>query len=173
MSGALKARFNPRLSAARREVYTGTAKPGEFPRLRETLAGEGGALEYRVESLDQGKRVRVQAQGTLELACELSLEHYQQPVAVDTLLEVVASEDEAALLPEAAEAVVTHKEQLVLRELIEDELLLALPISPRKPGVEVADYLQEDPAGDTGKGEAETPANNAFAVLKDLNKPKG
>ena len=169
MSGALKARFNPRLSAARREVYTGTARPGEFPRLAEVLAGDGGELRYRVEPLDEGRRIHVQAEGSLELSCELSLEVYPQPLAVDSLLEVVASEEEAALLPEEAEAVVTDNEQLSLRSLIEDELLLALPLSPRKPGVEPEDYLARDPAVE----EDDEPASNAFALLKDLNKPRG
>ncbi len=170
MSGALKARFNPRLSAARKEVYTGTARPGEFPRLADVLAGEGGELRYRVEPLDEGRRVHVQAEGSLELSCELSLEVYPQSLEVDSLLEVVASQEEAALLPEEADAVVTENEQLALRELIEDELLLALPLSPRKPGVVLEDYVSLDPESVESVAE---PANNAFAILKDLNKPKG
>ncbi len=169
MSGALKARFNPRLSAARREVYTGTAAPGEFARLRESLAGEGGRLDYRVECLDEGRRVHVQASGELDLTCELSLETYRQPVEVDTLLEVVGSEAEAALLPEEADAVVTDNEQLTLGELIEDELLLALPLSPRKPGVEPEDYHLAPPAAPA----SDEPGDNAFAMLKDLKKPRG
>jgi len=171
MSGALKARFNPRLCAARKEVYTGTARPGEFPRLQGLLAGEGGGFSYRVECLDQGKRVRVQAKGSLELACELTLETFSQPLEVDALLEVVESEAEAALLPEEAEPVVTDNQHLVLRDLIEDELLLALPISPRKPGVEPRVY-HTDAAASGEQAPQDDDRPNAFAVLEQLKKPR-
>ena len=74
--------------------------------------------------------LHLQAQAELPLACQLCLGSVRTPVTVDRRFAFAASEEAAARLDEQAEDV----DVLALAprlNLIEDELLMALPLTPR------------------------------------------
>ena len=115
--------------------------------------------------------LHLQAHTVLPLTCQRCLQATAQPLGLDRWFRFVASESEAAALDEDAEEdVLVWGRQFRLMELIEDELLLDLPVIARHdtcpdPLPMPADTLEES-------DETETQAPNPFAMLEQLKKPR-
>jgi uncharacterized protein len=74
----------------------------------------------------------LQAQAEVPLECQRCLQAMTEPVQVQRRFRFVRSEEEAARLDEEVEDdVLVLPARLDLQELVEDELILALPIVPR------------------------------------------
>jgi len=107
-----------------------------FPRLRDMLARDAGEVRYEINGVrdERGRpALRLQVSGTLELRCQRCLEPMPLEVRTDETLVLAATLDEIHAEPADAHApdrVVAGKE-MALRELIEDELILAVPYAPR------------------------------------------
>ena len=71
---------------------------------------------------------------SLPLVCQRTLEVYRQPVHVEQRLGLIGHESDEAALPPGYEALLIVDGQLHPAEVIEDELILALPVVPLKPG---------------------------------------
>lgn len=99
----------------------------------------------------------------LLLQCQRCMEPYKYEIISDFLLGVVSSIDEADALPEHYEPAMAKEGQLALRELIEDELILNLPIIPKH---EINECKVRLPLADAGWDEAK--GKNPFDVLKTL-----
>lgn len=109
----------------------------------------------------------LRAEVDVGLACQRCLQTLAHRVAFDTRIRFVNGEDAAARLDaEIEEDVLALSRSLDLRELVEDELLLALPIVPRH---EVCpDPVRPASAPGKATDEADAPAKNPFAVLRQL-----
>ena len=75
--------------------------------------------------------VKGHLQANLGLQCQRCLERFTYEIISDFALGIVRTLDEEKALPEQYEPAMVHDGQLALRELIEDELILNLPIIPR------------------------------------------
>jgi uncharacterized protein len=82
-------------------------------------------------------------------------------------LAIVANEKQAELVSGDREPMLVTDGQLFLMDLIEDELILALPIIPRHPEGECP--RDESQGGEEGGQRA---AENPFAVLRSLKKDR-
>ena len=155
-----------------RYAYAGTLALAAFTRLRDKLAGAEGSVEFELEFGTDGLDpafAQLQVSGALPLVCQRSLEVYRQPVAIRQRLGLIRREDEEDALPPDYEACLVPADGLVVpMELIEDELILALPLVPVRPGSEAAD-ASTDAAGADATGEVpESRRPNPFAALKSL-----
>jgi uncharacterized protein len=107
-----------------------------FPRLRDVLANDAGEVAYEVSGVrdERGRPgLRLKVDGTLSLRCQRCLEPMPFEVHTDETLVLAATLAEIHAEPADAHApdrVVAGKE-MALRELIEDELILAVPYAPR------------------------------------------
>jgi uncharacterized protein len=120
-----------------------------------TRQGTGGAPQTWLH---------LSAQAAVLRSCQRCLQPLALPLAVDRDLRFVAGEDAAAALDaDSEDDVLALTPQLDLRELVEDELLLALPLVPRH---EVCPEPLTFSAGDV------EPAGHPFAALAAL-KPAG
>jgi uncharacterized protein len=159
-----------RMVQARRS-FQGSIPLASMPRLRSSLESDGGAVTYDIEfsKNDLGvANVWVRAEAGLPLMCQRSLEPFVLPVRVDARLGLIESEAEEAGLPAGYEPLMVDNGRLRLADVIEDELILALPVVPLKPGVDPIERAW-------GADETETPAtgsDNPFAVLKKLKVSK-
>jgi uncharacterized protein len=119
----------------------GASKEGDwpladFPRLRDLLASDAGDVHYRIDGVrDERDRpgLRLRVRGTLQLRCQRCLEAMAFAVDTDEVLVLAASLAEIHAEPadaHAADRVVAGREMPV-RDLVEDELILALPYAPR------------------------------------------
>ena len=108
----------------------------DFPRLRDVLASDAGQVAYEIRGVrDEHGRpsLRLKVSGTLALRCQRCLEPMPFEVHTDETLVLAATLAEIHAEPASASApdrVVAGKE-MALRELIEDELILAVPYAPR------------------------------------------
>ncbi|MFO1326891.1 MAG: DUF177 domain-containing protein [Rubrivivax sp.] len=112
-----------------------------FERLGDQLAAVpvdalvGWKVEGQAQDLRGGASqtwLHIEAEATLPLSCQRCLEPVAQPVRVDRRYLFVRDEAEAARLDgEIEEDVLVATRELDLHELLEDELLLDLPLVPR------------------------------------------
>jgi uncharacterized protein len=108
----------------------------DFPRLGDMLAADDGEVAYEIDGVrdERGRPgLRVRVRGTLQLRCQRCLDTMPYEVQADATLVLAATLAEIHAEPAdayAADRVVAGKEMPV-RNLIEDELILALPYAPR------------------------------------------
>ena len=158
--------IRPERIATRPLVLKGTFVPAHLERLLDSLADERGELRYEVSaSLDRQRRKVVSCiiEGFVFLMCQKTLEAFRHDVSVRERLILVDSEAELPAIEEEGEGedYVVAGEPLDIRDLVEDAVLLALPMVPRKPG------LEEDP---TGSGDVPQDRQSPFAALASLRK---
>ena len=145
---------------------TGSKLQGEwpvsaFPRLRDSLHSDSGVLRYALAGVpeEQGRpALRLKVEGVLQLACQRCLGALEFPLHLSTSLQLLATQEEMDAEPlraEGPERIVAGREMQV-RELVEDEVLLALPLAPR----------HEHCAGKPGEPDAAKPS--PFAGLRQL-----
>ena len=110
-----------------------------MPRLHDRLANADGEIRYRLAGQGGGaaKRLalRLRIEGGLSLTCQRCLEGYAFRLDVDETLLLARSEAELAAWEDAdplCEGLVAEP-QLDVLGLVEDAILLALPMVPRHP----------------------------------------
>jgi uncharacterized protein len=114
----------------------GTLPLGGFPRLSDALASSAGEVSYSVKGMrdERGRPgLRVAIRGTLSLRCQRCLEPIGFEVDSESILVLAATQaeiDAEPADPNAPDRVLAGKE-MPLRDLVEDELILALPYAPR------------------------------------------
>ena len=153
--------------SAKPQVLSGSFKPGDLPRLRDLLAGPEGEFRYTVSArLDEqrGKVVSCIIKGFAMLECQATLEEFRYDLAIDDRLVLVDDDSHLPAIEREGEEedFVVVDGPLDVRELVEDAVILALPMVPRKPGLEAA------PA----KARPDEPKKESpFAVLRAVKKP--
>lgn len=162
----------------RRQAVNGATLAGQLdlarvPRTRDVVvADSGAAIDVTVHLTEDAQR-RVMLTGrvhtVLTLACQRCLEPTEQPMAIDVAGIVVASDAQAAEVPHEWEPMLAQEEQLDLHALIDDELLLALPMSVKcdRPSCQAA-YDREPAVPDDESRAHDKP--NPFAVLASLKR---
>ena len=133
-----------------------------------------GHLQTRPGSAPQCV-IELRAHTQTVLDCQRCLQPMVVPVQVERRFLFVEGEDEAARLDEELDDdVLALTARLDLRELVEDELLLALPLVPRHevcPDLPAA--LHAPAAGQGEEASAEAAQPHPFAALAALRRPKG
>lgn len=137
MSGALPPSLD--LARAARQTYglQGRLPVKSLPRLAAVLASDAGEVQVVLEAgMDTGRRVTVTGSidAVLELQCQRCLEPVQLTVHAEPYLAWVKTDEQLAALPEDYEPLLSADGQVALKELVTDELLLALPLVPRHEG---------------------------------------
>ncbi|HET7730111.1 MAG TPA: YceD family protein [Usitatibacter sp.] len=148
--------------------FKGTFTPAELERLEDSVANGDGELRYSITAgLDPQRRRVVSCiiEGFVFLTCQNTLEAFRHDVSIRDRLVLV--DDESQLPPVEEESdeedYLVVDEPLDIRDVVEDAVLLSLPMVPRKPG-----------AGEArgGPGEPAPAKQSPFAVLADLKKRK-
>jgi uncharacterized protein len=131
-----------RMVAARRE-FEGRVALSALARLRDTLAGAGGevvfALGFDRDAL-QVPYLELTIDAELPLQCQRTLQRFVFPVRTVQRLGLIREEaDEAGLPPGYEPLLVPEDGMLRPLDLVEDELILAIPVVPVKPGSEAVE----------------------------------
>jgi uncharacterized protein len=155
-----------RMVAARRS-FEGRLPLSSMTRLQDLLNDTDGEARYTIEFDQDALRVpyvelRIEAQ--LPLICQRSLQRFLLPVSLVQRLGLVRDEaDEAGLPPDYEALLVPEDGMLHPADLVEDELVLAVPVVPVNPE---SDAVERDwPAQ-----EEELAKANPFAALASLKK---
>jgi uncharacterized protein len=170
MKERLPVHVDPWLLARKGEQFRGVASIAEMERLRGALVDASGnaVVELVFDNDERGHPVvHGQVSADLALICQNCLQDYRHPVTASVRLAIVANEKQADLVSGDREPLLVTDGQLLLMDLIEDELILALPIIPRHPEGECP--RERDQGGEEGGQPA---AENPFAVLRSLKKDR-
>jgi uncharacterized protein len=147
-----------------------------FSRLSACVLKSAGKVSFKLDfERDQERRARLNGwiKAVLPLQCQRCLGEVKLPI--DTRLSVVFVQglDEAELLPEQLDPCLVEDDQVVFRDLLEEELLLALPqVAMHDPGAcDAPDSGVAEPEEapmDSG-GQARV---NPFSALAELKRNK-
>jgi uncharacterized protein len=162
-------RVDPWRLAAQGRTLTGRVALDSLPRLAPALSGPG-AVEYRLAfHLDDERRAALDGHvtATLVVQCQRCLEPLT--IAVDSHFELafVRGLDEVARLPESYEPALAENGWVRPADLVEDELLLALPPVPLHESTGCAAGGAAPPSG---AQPGTTKVTNPFAALGVLRK---
>ncbi|HZY20308.1 MAG TPA: DUF177 domain-containing protein [Ramlibacter sp.] len=172
-------RLDVRAFAEDAAQLSGTARVGDFKRLAAEAAGQGN--DRPVQWSAQGEMlnprhvqpqvwVHLRADAVLPMTCQRCLEPVDVALQVDRPFRFVADEETAAAEDdEAEEDLLAISRAFDLLQLIEDELLMEVPVVPRH---EVCPAPVQLSAADPDFEEASAP-ENPFARLKDLRNGRG
>jgi uncharacterized protein len=120
--------------AEREAVLEGTIELKRFGRLLDLLnSGEGSAKARLTFGLghDDMLLMELQCDAALELVCQRCLEPIVHRVNERVEFAVAETEDSLARLPQGAELIVLEGDRLQPATLIEDELIVSLPLVPK------------------------------------------
>ena len=157
--------IHPERLSAKPTVFEGTIAVDELPRLRELVASPAGELRYTVTAHRdaQGRKVvSCIIEGFVFLTCQTTLEEFRHGVSIDDRLVLVDTEAELPPIEEESDAedYLVADGPLDILGLVEDAVLLSLPMVPRKPGREEAQ---------SGRPRSEG-GGSPFAALASLRK---
>ena len=137
----------------------------QLSRLKAYLSDDEGVLNASVVGWideDRRKLMRCTIDGEVTMACQTSFQPVSVSIASEVVFYPVLSEEAIASAPEEYEAFLYDEEELNLLTLIEDEIILSLPLSVNAP---------ESPKQQTFGPkiiEKEGDKPNPFAVLAQL-----
>lgn len=131
-----------RMVAAQRE-FRGRIPLAAMARLRDGLLQPEGEARYVLAFGTDALKVpyadlRIEAE--LPLECQRSLQRFLLPVRLEQRLGLVRDEADEAALPPGYEALLVEADGMLKpAELVEDELILALPVVPVSPAAEAVE----------------------------------
>ena len=193
MSREFPDQLNPWKAADGRRTFEGTMPLRRMRRLASLLAsrdapgpgaGDRGAdkaagvpwndVRFRADFAHDGQgytTIELWVEAELPLVCQRSLRPYLEPVKRHTVLAVVERAADQDDLPEHYEPVLVEEGRMALLDVVEDELLLAVPEVPKNPAVsEVA--VSTDKAPGAARSGAVEPTQRPFEGLGDLLKKR-
>lgn len=137
----------------------------DLDRLEPLLASPAGVAEAQLAFWrDRGHVVvKVDAAAALTVLCQRCLAPMVLQVQGGSEVMLVESEEEAAKVPEEFETAQCPEGRMRLRDLVEEELLLALPASPMHEDGECGGTRDE-----SGKPAAAGPTQRPFAALGEM-----
>jgi DUF177 domain-containing protein len=125
--------INPLRLAKSEERIEGSLLLDSFVRLKDALLDNKGELKYSLSfSFDESGACVIECiiDTQLIFECQRCFKPVKIDVHSDSLLGIANDKDEFEALAKEYEPLQLHDEAISVQELIEDELLLAIPISP-------------------------------------------
>jgi uncharacterized protein len=165
--------IDPRRFAREQASVSGSVAAGTFGRLADVLCDstghdqQGNMIHYRITGFVTPKEqpaLRIELSGELGVRCQRCLDRLVFPLAVEREIVLVAGTDEfesSADEPESVD-IIPAVSRMDLRDLVEEEILLALPLAPRHPAGE----CEVSAAGQAPGAQADASAFAALARLK-------
>ena len=172
MSPHLPESVDPWRSADLQRCFSGQLTLDMFPRLGRGLTSSNGVVDYSLK-FSNGARRRATINGTLSarlmIECQRCMKPMQYPLEVTFKLVVTAGAEEAKKLPDEVDSLVVEDERINLLEIIEDEMILALPFVAMhradECGVRPDDLAIDD---EIVPEQEDSEEKNPFAVLAQL-----
>lgn len=172
MTERLPVHIDPVRLADQGRSFSGQLALSQMSRLRGMLAGDSGEIRAELEfGKDRRERPVLQGQlrGRLQLVCQRCLQPMEWPVELDFELVIIVA-DGADTGPDDAsdDVLMVESVPMLLADILEDELMLSLPIVPMHALEQcaAAGLVQADVTEEQGKADKPNP----FAVLAELKR---
>ncbi len=161
-----------RKAAARGVSISGALKPVDLPRFMALLSSETGEITADLTfSRDEENRavIAVGFEAKISVTCQRCLQSMPMSMDGENTLGIVWTDDQAKHLPRHLDALIAPEEGCNLWELVEDELILALPPFSYHDTQDCKQILSEytGPGPEEDEGEQ---SPNPFDVLAQLKK---
>ncbi|MEM9256944.1 MAG: YceD family protein [Pseudomonadota bacterium] len=160
-----------RKAAAREVVIQGVLNPLDLQRFRGMLAADEGAINATLAFFrDEQQRclVRVEVQAQVKVICQRCLEVMDEEVGSENTLAIVWSDDQAAQLPRHLDPLIVTEQTYNLRDLVEEELILAMKPFSYHNTEECHAPLEETGVAYTGELTTSGVKSNPFDILAQL-----
>jgi uncharacterized protein len=145
-----------------------------MPRLAGMLVDTNGRVKVELEFDRDPQRLRI-LKGALRTTVNLMCQRCLQPVATDIesdfTLGIVYDDEQAQNLPRAYEPLLIEDEKMVLLDVVEEELILSLPMFAYHTDCDAEDYQKADES-EFASEELEEKKPNPFEVLSGLKLKK-
>jgi uncharacterized protein len=154
------------------KAFRGSLALADLPRLRPLLAGPEGEVRFDLafgRDAQQRAVVSIRVNAVLRLCCQRCMGVVEWPVESASRLALVAGPEEAARLPEGLDPLLVEEPRLALATLVEDELILAVPVAPLHAVDDCAVDLAKVNAPSGSPAEPAPARENPFAVLAGLH----
>ena len=173
----LPLQVDPIRLAAREEHLQGTIPLKQMKRLINALSSNEGEVFIDAEfPVDMNRVVLLtgQIKTDAKLICQRCMREMDLPIALDFQLAFVRSEAEMEKLPEGYEATLIDNTTMMLSDIIEDEILLALPSIPRHLDDSCSSEIAESWSGEqiNETNTENVKRDNPFDVLASLKTDK-
>ena len=133
LSGQLPKTFDPRKFARQGKQFEGSLALKQFDRLVGSLADDQGEVKVSLHfHMSEDHRVILEGhvEANLKMICQRCLDVAELPVRSDLSLMGVKTDEQAKALPEGYEPLFLQEEPTELISVLEEELLLAVPLVP-------------------------------------------
>jgi len=172
LSGKLPKTFDPRKLARQGSQFEGTLALKQFEQLAASIADDQGEVSVFLHfymSEDHRVVLEGRVETDLKMICQRCLDIADMPVCTEFNLMGVWTDEQAKSLPEGFEPLMLSEEPMALIPLLEEELLLSLPIVAYHPPevCQVQQSFTTNPEG-ADASEAEEERRNPFSVLASL-----
>ncbi|MDD5460122.1 MAG: YceD family protein [Methylococcales bacterium] len=163
--------IDPLHLADKRGELKGRISLSNLDRLAEMLADDKGSVAFDLFFGREGRLAKIEGriEADLELKCQNCLQAVEWPVNSEVKLGIVTSIDQANRLPEDYEPLLIEEEKVLLKNIIEDELLLVLPAFPKHQHACLIPNLGNSDADSVVNSEQSAP-QNPFSILANLKK---
>lgn len=160
-------RLDPRKMAHQHAFFRGSIPADALPRLQKAVASVdrvAAEVEFSLGD-DREKLLRGTLDATVDVICQRCLEPFSQQIHSDFSIAAVWSEEEAKALASAYDPWIVGEGEGDLYEILEEELLLSLPVVTFHQGDCIDAALLS--SGESAAEEAES-TPNPFQVLQQL-----
>lgn len=147
--------------------FQGVMQIGQMTRIRDLVLNEEDnvAVKLSFRKEDGVNALFGSIETELLLKCQRCLEPLTLPVSHNFQLGIICSLDEVNLLPDTFEPLLVDDKATRVKDLIEDELLLVLPMVPRHDQCDVGSRNRS-----VEEKSVEKKKDNPFSVLTQLKK---
>ena len=165
-AGSIEKTVEPALLARHNERLQAHVDVASMTRLTGLLADDSGTVVVDLAfHEDSGRRAVItgSVSARVNLTCQRCMEPLVQDLNAEVHAAAVRDEEQAEALPEELDPVLCERGELVLLHLVQDELLLALPVIARhEDHPSCRPYTADAPGGDGAT------RDNPFADLAQL-----
>ncbi|RDH44334.1 YceD family protein [Zooshikella ganghwensis] len=173
LTGQLPISINPRKLAHAETRIAGSILVTDLPRFAEAIIDPEGEVALDLQFLQDEEGFYV-VQGSLsvevKLTCQRCLQVMHLPLSVTCSLAIVWHEEAAKAVPAHYDPVIVAETNVALTDLVEDELILALPIVARHEQTDChfeGNFEASDQDGDNTESSTSS-KENPFQVLASL-----
>lgn len=155
LTGPLPERVDHRKLARDRTRLLGQISLGQMSRFTALLLSDRGEASIELQfGMGKGRTTRIDGEvsADVKVTCQYCLEAMEIPVAATINLLIVDSTEALLALPQGQDGLVCQTEQLDLVEVVEDELIVGLPMVTRHEKGEclnISEYQDDSRQGDT------------------------
>lgn len=169
----LPTHVNPFRFAENATRLSGSIPLKNMERLLSSVASEVGEVRVNMEFGIDRQKIRflnTQLEASLCLQCQRCMESFDYEIQGSFLYGIVGSEEAANELPERFDPLIVLGEELVLQDLVEEELIVSLPIVAMHDPKDCKTRL---PLTIAETSQEEAVKENPFKVIETLKvKPK-